>query len=418
MTVPTVSPLGRFARSRAGYGLALATVTGITYLLHIGQAAQSGETGQYERPYGILYLLSVALIAMRWGGRPGFFALACSLIASKLFLMPPLLSFQFAASLDVWEIGALALVGSILTLALAEQRTTNQRARDLLETVSVQQEELQAILNSMTDGLIVADLGGNILIMNPAALRLHGFDSVEEAQRNFRQYTDTFEVFDMDWHPLPVDQWPLARALRGERFSNFELHVRRTDTGTLWDGSYAGAPVLKDGQPIQVLLTLRDITEHRMVQQALLISEDRLRLAVEETHLGLWHWDILGDQVLCSTECKAMYGLPLEEDISFEGFLCAVHPDDRDATRRAIGDALRGRGRYSIQHRSLWPDGTVHDIAALGHGSYDADGNALYMEGIAHDITHKETSDVPQSTLPDVKPSPTNSVQVPALRPK
>lgn len=420
MTAATANPLGRPARSRAGYLWALATVTGITYVLHVGQAAQSGETGQYERPYGILYLLSVALIAVRWGGRQGFFALACSLAASKFFLMPPVHTLRFDAALDVWELGAIALVGSILTLALAEQRTTNTRARHLLETVSTQQQELQAVLDSMTDGLIVADLNGNVLTMNPAALRLHGFGSVEEAQRHFRQYGDTFEVYDMDWRPVPVDQWPLARALRDERFSNVELHVRRRDTGTLWDGSYAGAPVLKDGRPIQVLLTLRDVTENRTVQQALLISEERLRLAVEETHLGLWHWDILGDQVLCSLECKALYGLPPDEDISFERFLGTLHPEDRDKTRQAIAAALRSRGRYSIQHRAVGPDGAVHWIASLGHGSYDADGNALYMEGIARGLPQetKEGAGLPQISPDGPKPRPVSPSQLPALRPE
>lgn len=410
------NPSGRSVRTSAGYLVALAAVAAITYILYAVQAAEIGQTGQYERPYAILYLLAVALIATRWGGRQGFFALICCLFASKCFLMPSHFSLHFNTTRDLWEFGSLAVVGSILTLALAEQRATNAHARQLLATVSTQQQELQAILDSMTDGLIVADLQGSILTMNPAALRLHGFNSVEDAQRHFREYRDTFEVLDMEWHALPTDQWPLARALRGERFSNVELHIRRRDTGTLWDGSYAGAPIHQDGKPRQVLLTVRDVTEHRTVQQALLISEDRLRLAVEETHLGLWHWDILSDQVLCSQECKSLYGLPLEEDISFERFLEAVHPEDRDATRQAIAAALRTRGRYSVTHRVVWPDGSVHRIASLGHGSYDADGNVLYMEGIARDISPRETADLPQTTPDGAHPDPGPAPQLPALR--
>ena len=419
MTAATVAdPTRRSVRSRTGYLVALAAVAALTYVLHIVQAAEMDASGQYARPYGILYLLAIALIATRWGGRQGFFALACCLLASKVFLMLPYFSLRFDFTRDIWEFGSLAVVGSILTLALAEQKTTGQRARQLLETVSDQQQELQAVLDSMTDGLIVADLKGNVLTMNPSALRLHGYASLEDAQHNFRELQNLFEIFDMNWRPLPLDQSPLARALRGEHFSNFELHIRRRDTGALWDGSYAGTQVLQDGQPSQVLVTVRDVTEHRTVQQALLISEDRLRLAVEETHLGLWHWDILGDQVLCSQECKALYSLPSEDDISFERFLNAVHPDDRTATRQAIADALRSRGRYSITHRSVWPDGVVHRIASLGHGSYDADGNALYMEGIAHDVSLHETADLPQTTAPESRPAPGADAHLPALRPE
>lgn len=387
MTSARTTPNRLSLRPYAGYAFALATVAAITYVLSLAQTGDPTGAGQGERPYGVLYLLSVALIAMRWGGRQGFFALVCSLVAAKSFLVSPLFSWRIATTRDVWELGALGLVGTILTLALAEQRTTNRRAQGLLDTVSTQQGELQAVLDSMTDGLIVGDLVGNVVTMNPAALRLHGFESVEEARRGIHQFGELFEVFDAEWRPLAVDQWPLARALRGERFSGSELHVRRRDTGNSWDGDFAGTLVLNDeGKPVLVVITVRDVTERRTMERALQISEERLRLAVEEARIGLWHWDLLHDQVLCSVQCKTLFGLPQDEDISLDRFLEALHPDDRDRTRQALATALRTKGRYDVRHRVLHPDGSVHWVASIGHGSYDAGGNALYMEGVAMSI--------------------------------
>jgi PAS domain-containing protein len=46
----------------------------------------------------------------------------------------------------------------------------------------------------MTEGLIVADLAGNILTMNPAALRLHEYQNVEQARRSLRELNVAFEV--------------------------------------------------------------------------------------------------------------------------------------------------------------------------------------------------------------------------------
>jgi PAS domain S-box-containing protein len=147
----------------------------------------------------------------------------------------------------------LGLVHSLLDVTqevLARQRIEHLAAQD------------QAILHGIHDGLIMFDLAGNVLDMNPAALRMHGFEGVEQARRHLRDYPALFEVFDLEGDPLPVEGWPLARVLRGESFSGQELYVRRRDTGRAWYGSYGGLRVQDQaGKDILGLLTLRDISE-------------------------------------------------------------------------------------------------------------------------------------------------------------
>lgn len=129
---------------------------------------------------------------------------------------------------------------------------------------------LQAVVDSMADGLIVFDMDGNVLDMNPAALRIHGFESVSEARKHLSESPETFVAFGLDGRPLPIDDWPMARVLRGETFTNFELGARRADTGKEWIGSYSGTPVRdSDGRMIQGVLTARDVTEQKRAEESL-----------------------------------------------------------------------------------------------------------------------------------------------------
>ena len=133
----------------------------------------------------------------------------------------------------------------IEAVAVASGQECRVAVIDITERKRVEEEreqllvELDAVLNSINEGVIISDLEGNVLTMNPSALAIHEYESVEQVRRQLYQYQETFELSDLDGHPVPFEQWPLARVLRGERFTDYEVRVRRKDTGK--SGSAASA---------------------------------------------------------------------------------------------------------------------------------------------------------------------------------
>jgi PAS domain-containing protein len=127
----------------------------------------------------------------------------------------------------------------------------------------------QAVIRSMTEGLVLADIDGNLISMNPAALAIHEIASLGEMRKKIADYPDLFELHDLTGKHLPLSEWPISRVLRGERFSGYEVRVRRRDTGRQWVGSYGGTPVLDaSGRLVLAVLTLRDVTEQRNTEDA------------------------------------------------------------------------------------------------------------------------------------------------------
>jgi two-component system, cell cycle sensor histidine kinase and response regulator CckA len=127
---------------------------------------------------------------------------------------------------------------------------------------------LRAVVSTMSDGLVVADPAGNLLDWNPAALGMHGFASVEEVRRHLSEFQRTFVLTPPGGPPLPLDQWPMSRVLRGETLTDLELHVRRLDVARDVVISYSGSPVRgPDGQVELAVLTLHDVTARRRLEE-------------------------------------------------------------------------------------------------------------------------------------------------------
>ena len=161
------------------------------------------------------------------------------------------------------------LTGAVNILVVCQDITERKRAEEEREQLLIQ---LDAVLESIIEGVVIFDLAGAILRMNRSAMVIHDYENIEQVRRQVRQnqYQETFELSDLDGRPLPFDQWPVARALRGEWFADYEVRVLRKDTGKAWIGSYSGTPVKnKAGDIILSVNTMRDITERKRAEEAL-----------------------------------------------------------------------------------------------------------------------------------------------------
>jgi signal transduction histidine kinase len=69
---------------------------------------------------------------------------------------------------------------------------------------------------------------------------------------------------------FPGVKWPICRAINGEKFTEFEVELIRKDSGRRTFVSYGGTPLFDEkGAFLLAVLTIRDITERKMTEQAL-----------------------------------------------------------------------------------------------------------------------------------------------------
>jgi PAS domain S-box-containing protein len=259
--------------------------------------------------------------------------------------------------------------------------------------------QLQAVVGSMDEGVILANANGDLVDWNRAALAMHGYRTPGEARKTLGELHEAFDVRTADGQRVPVGDWPMARVLRGERFSNWEVHLYRKDTGTDATISYSGTPVRDpDGVQVLALLTLHDVTDERRAQAALRENEARLQLAVSIARMGTFVIDLRTDAVTVNDPGRAIYGWAADEPLTFAKVQDHFHPDDRDAVLRQVGEAFdpSGPGEFEVVQRIFRTDGAARWIRVRGRGIFEeSDGGrrAVRCVGTYIDITAQKEAE-------------------------
>jgi PAS domain S-box-containing protein len=143
--------------------------------------------------------------------------------------------------------------------------------------------QLEAVFQSVTDGIAVFDMNSNVIFVNEAQARINGFENVDAMKRSLAYFGDLYEIKFPDGTPVPLEEWPAAKVLRGESVKNWELRGRRRDTGQEWYFSFSGEPVRHEcGQQVLAVVITHDITERKQAEEHLVkLNRDLERRAIE-----------------------------------------------------------------------------------------------------------------------------------------
>ncbi len=243
---------------------------------------------------------------------------------------------------------------------ISEQRAVEEALRE----ASVRNEALAAehavILGQLAEGVIVTDCDGKTVFINEAAKRLHGVDQLGV---RLDEYSNAYHLLTQDGRPYPPRELPLARAvLDGKTITDALWRIRRPDgSEVLVIGS--PRPVHRaDGGLVGAVLTMRDDTERRAAEQALLDLTATLETRVEErTRERDRTWRNSQDLLLvvdpngvfqaANPAWTRILGWPPDEIVGCS-YLKFIHPDDRASSRDAFVEAMtNGLPRYENRFR-------------------------------------------------------------------
>jgi PAS domain S-box-containing protein len=153
--------------------------------------------------------------------------------------------------------------------------------------------QLDAALASMSDAVVISDVEGNFIEFNDAFVTFHKFKNRAECLKTLSDYPAILDLFMVDGEPLPLEQWAVPRALRGEEANNVEYGQRRKDTGETWVGNYNFSPIRdKESRIIGSVVTMRDITERKKAETEIRESEVKFRNIFDYSPIAIGIGDI------------------------------------------------------------------------------------------------------------------------------
>jgi len=155
---------------------------------------------------------------------------------------------------------------------------SSQDGKKAQQTLRQEKETLQSILNSLAEGVIVADRDGKFQFFNPVAEKILGIGSKNVTKAEWSSVYGTYYTDRVTSYPS--EQLPLAQALKGEEITNELIFIKNPERP---DGIYinVSARPLKgnNGSVRGGIVVFQDITESKQTENEL----RKLSSAVEQT---------------------------------------------------------------------------------------------------------------------------------------
>lgn len=261
--------------------------------------------------------------------------------------------------------------------------------RDISERKHAEHEMrlLAAIVESSDDAILSESLDGTILSWNAGAERLYGYTAAEIKGR-------PISLLVPDDLPDEIPQL-LEHIRRGDQVSRYET-VRVRKDGVHLPISLTISP-LHDaaGNIVGCSAIGRDISERKRAEQELRHSEAGLKEAERIALLGNWELDLVTNILSWSDEIYRIFELdPQQFGASYEAFLNAIHPDDRELVNQAYTDSVANHEPYDIVHRLLMQDGRIKYVNERCETNYDVAGKPLLSIGTVQDITTRRLAEL------------------------
>lgn len=131
--------------------------------------------------------------------------------------------------------------------------------------------------------------------------------------------------------------------------------------------------------------------EARTRLEALSEGERRLQTALAAGRLGAWELELSSMALSTSATCKAVFGRGPDDDVTRDDLIASIHPDDRDFVLERLRQTIDTGRDYSLEHRTIWPDGSLHWTEVHAQLYADRYGSARKLVGVCSDTTARKT---------------------------
>ena len=248
---------------------------------------------------------------------------------------------------------------------------------------------LQALLEHMPDAVVFCDKDLSHHQFNGIAREWTGVDPQTLPRAEWQDY---FTVCLTDGEtPLPREELPILRALRGETVRQQETVIRargQPPRAVISNGIQLKGP---DGEIRGALVVMHDITELRETANRLQKERFHLATVLEGTHAGTWEWNVQTGEAICNERWANILGYQLAEirGMDVSGWMAMIHPEDLEKSAAQRSEHLSGKAPFfdtvfRMRHKEghwVW----VHSRGRVYER--DTTGNPLWMAGTHLDVS-------------------------------
>lgn len=256
---------------------------------------------------------------------------------------------------------------------------------DISERVIAEEKSLRKaqLLDAVEQAIIATDLAGVITYWSRGAENLYGWSRDDTVGKNVAEILQPQAA-----HHLTIkfrENLTAGKPTIGEMVvrhrSGRDIHIQ-----------VAGSAIVDDkGQIIGRIGISQDITERIRREDALTAATAALKEAQSFAQLGRWELDLLTNRLDWSETIFEIFEIDKNKfGASYDAFLDAIHPDDREKVNEAYITSLETKQPYEIEHRLLMKDGRIKWVVEACRTDYNEAGQSIRSVGIIQDITRRK----------------------------
>lgn len=260
--------------------------------------------------------------------------------------------------------------------------TERHQLEDALKQKSIEREVL---LNSIPALVYYKDRASNYIAVNQTFAEIIS-----------RPIEEIPGKTDFDFFPLEQ-----AAAFRkddrevmesGDRQWHIEELLTGADGKTMWVATSKTPYRNSDGEITGMVGITIDITERKLIEEALRERETRHRLVARATNDAIWDWDLVTNQVEWNEGVETLFGY-WATDVGSDPtwWYERIHPEDRERVVSGIHQAIAsGEQIWTAEYRYLRADNSYALVIDRGLVAYDEQGKPVRMIGSIMDITSRK----------------------------
>ncbi len=268
-------------------------------------------------------------------------------------------------------------------------------ATDVSEQYTLERElkrrgdELQAVLDNLGEGVLLADTYGNQLYLNEAGRTMLGM--VAETELPNLESDKRPGVHDLFGNEIPVAEYPISRALRGERFTDAELYFGGPD-GIARRLSSSGSSLKdEDGQVRLGISVFRDVSKLHELESRLKDSRDELLAVLDNMTDAVSLVEANGTVRYINPAARKLLGLDANQPLGSNPptYIAALDEDSSGlaAAREQTLRAQSGEIFTDAEITFISPDNTHHILSISGSSVRDDAGRVRLGITVGRDIT-------------------------------
>ena len=266
---------------------------------------------------------------------------------------------------------------------------TNSDIEDLKlaeEGLRKSEERWRAVFENSAIGVALTDLSGRFLFTNSAYQKMLGYTEEELRKLTFLELTHE-DYRESNWEFV-------TELFEGQRKQfQIEKEYRRKDGSLISVSNNVSLVPGTERVPQFIMALSEDITERKSALEKLQANQELLALAQKAARAMAFDWHIQENVNTWSPEQEALYGLAAGTfDGTFEGWKTLVHPKDWPLVINSLRHAQE-TGDISAEFRVVWPDGSIHWLAANGQMFFDEQGKPFRMVGFTADVTSRKLAE-------------------------